>query len=149
MEEEVTSNNVILGIVAPIGTALVVAHSLAVINDWYRAFPWIDIPIHLGWAVVVGFVIYWVIERFPGHIDLGKNLFVTMLVGLSLAAFVGILWEFGEFIYDFVAQLFDLGAKSVQFSVGDTLADMLFDMLGGISVAIFAWLSYHKKRKSA
>jgi len=146
MEKEVGKENGIFKTAVPAGTALVVVHSLAVINNWYRLIPRIDTIIHFSWTVVLGLVVYWIINRFPGYIDLGKNLFFTILVGLSLAALGGVLWEFGEFTYDFVARSYILGVSPVQFNLYDTLSDLFFNLLGGFTVAIFVWLRYHRKR---
>lgn len=148
MEKEVKKENGVFKFAVPTGTALSVAHSLAVVNNWYRSIPWIDILIHFGWAVTLGLVGYWIIKKFPQYIDLGKNLFFTILVGLALSALFGILWEFGEFIFDSTAHLFAEDPQRVQLGIGDTLKDLAFDMLGGASVAIFAWLRYHRGRKS-
>ncbi len=148
MEKEINKKREVLRIAVPLGAALIVTHAVAVINDLYRSVPWIDILIHYGWAVALGFFVYLVIEHFPGHIDLSKNLFVTILVGLSLSGFGGILWEFGEFMYDVTGGSFGLDLQDVQLGIGDTLKDLLVNMLGGMSVAIFVWLRYHKKRES-
>lgn len=145
MEKEISGERFILRIAASMAFVLSVVHGLAVANNWYRTVPSIDIPIHAGWTATFGFVIYWLIERYPGHINLGENLFVTILVGLSLSALGGVVWEFIEFAYDFFG--IDFGIPKVQFGIGDTLLDMLSNMLGGVSVAIFAWVRYHRKRK--
>ena len=145
MEEALEEKNGVMKVAVPTGAVLAIVHSLAVINDWYRSIPWIDTLVHFWWAVTLGLVVYWLIERFPGHVDLGKNLLVTVLVGLSLAALGGVLWEFGEFIYDFISNLYSHNPKPVQFGLDDTLGDMFFNLLGGAAVAIFAWLRYHRK----
>jgi len=145
MEKEVSGKGLILRFAVPMAVILSIVHGLAVLNNWYRTIPFIDIPMHTGWAATLGLVVYWLIERFPGHIKLGKNLLVTILAGLSLSALGGVVWEFIEFAYDFFG--IDFGIPKVQFGIGDTLLDMLSNMLGGVGVAIFAWLRYHRKSK--
>src|SRR3990167_11463646 len=131
MEKKIGNRRGILEVAVPIGAVLVVAHTLAVVNDWYRSTPWIDIFIHYGWTVVLGLFVYLIIEHFPGHINLGKNLFATIIIGLSLASFGGILWEFGEFTYDFISKFYSPHVSPVQLGISDTLKDLVFDILGG------------------
>jgi len=145
MEKEVNGQKLILRTSASMAFILAVVHGLAVANNWYRTIPSIDIPIHAGWTATLGLLVYWLIERYPGHIKLGHNLFVTILVGLSLSALGGVIWEFIEFAYDFFG--IDFGIPNVQLGIGDTLLDMFSNMLGGTCVAIFAWLRYHGKKK--
>ena len=147
MEKKIGNKRGILEVAVPIGAVLVVAHTLAVVNDWYRSTPWIDIFIHYGWTVVLGLFVYLVIEHFPGHVNLDKNLFATIIIGLSLASLGGVLWEFGEFLFDVIGRMYNPGANSVQLGQGDTLKDLFFDILGGFTVAVFAWVSYHKEKK--
>ena len=116
-------------------------------NDWYRSIPLIDAIFHFGATVVFGLGVYWLILRFPGHLDLSKNLFVTLLAGASLAALGAVLWEFGEYIYDAVALALNTGAMPVQLSIADTMKDLMFNILGGLAVAIFARVHYHRRRK--
>ncbi len=148
MEKAIKKNRGIWKAAVPTGTALAVAHSLAVINGWYRSIPWIDIPIHFWWAIALGLVAYWIIQHFPEYIDLDKSFLFTVLVALSLSALGGVLWEFGEFIYDTINSSYGFGASPVQLGLRDTLADILFDMLGGLAVAIFVRLRYHRKKKA-
>ena len=148
MEKAVKRDSLVWKVTVPTGTVLAVVHSIAVVNGWYSSIPWIDIPIHFFWAVVLGLVAYWIIRRFPDYIDLDKSFLFTVLVALSLSALVGVLWEFGEFIYDTINMLYGLDATPVQFGLSVTLADLLFDMLGGLTVAIFARLRYHMRNKT-
>ena len=147
MEKKIEKENGVFKVAVPAGAVLLVVHLVAVENNWYRSIPWIDIISHFGATVVFGLGVYWLILRFPGHLDLSKNLFVTLLAGASLSALGAVLWEFGEYIYDLTNLASNPNALPVQLSIGDTLKDLLFNILGGIAVAIFARVHYHRKRK--
>jgi len=147
MEKEIEKENGVFKVAVPVGTALLAFHLIAVMNDWYRSIPLIDAIFHFGATVVFGLGVYWLIVRFPGHLDLSKNLFVTLLAGASLAALGAVLWEFGEYIYDAVALALNTGAMPVQLSIADTMKDLMFNILGGLAVAIFARVHYHRRRK--
>jgi len=149
MEKEVIRKTKVMWVAVPTGATLAVIDFFAVANNWYRTHQWIDTFIHFGWAVALGLIVYWMIVRHAGPIDmtLGKSFPFTVLVALSLTALGGVLWEFGEFTYDFINNLYGTGSLPVQLSLQDTMGDLFFDLLGGLGVAIFAWLRYHKKRK--
>lgn len=149
MEEKVGGKRIAFRFSLPAGVALLTFHIFAISRDLYRSIPSIDILSHFGATVTGGLVVYWLIVRYPNHIDLGKNMFFTLLIGLSLGSLGGVLWEFIEFAYDIIAPKFNPGALPVQLSLGDTMKDLLFNSLGGLAVAIFVWLRYYRKHRSS
>jgi hypothetical protein len=145
MEKAVSKSKSIGRSVVLTGIGLAIVHSVAVFNDWYRLIPWIDIPLHF-WGGVVGTLLFsWLVYRFPGYINVEKNFLVTLAIALSWAALGGVVWEFGEFIYDLTAHSYGLSARSVQSTLDDTLSDLVFDLIGGFAVAVAMLLSYHKR----
>ncbi|KKU15170.1 hypothetical protein A3A20_01215 [Candidatus Wolfebacteria bacterium RIFCSPLOWO2_01_FULL_45_19] len=135
-----------------------VAHVAAILNLWYFAYPWIDIPMHFvggAWAVVL---LFWIFRtrsviglnhphgRSPechlGVLGRGDEIlskWLGVILALSFAAFIGVLWEFFEFFFDvFISSK---GYMAVaQLGTADTMKDLFFDLLGGL----FAWAVIRK-----
>ncbi|PIR97853.1 MAG: hypothetical protein COT89_02165 [Candidatus Colwellbacteria bacterium CG10_big_fil_rev_8_21_14_0_10_42_22] len=119
-------------------------HSVASVNDWYRSLAWIDIPVHFLGGVLVAAVFYWFFQRFPSHFDTSRNFLITLIMVLSFTALAGVFWEFTEYIYDLLIAKYGLGLKTLQFGLRDTLGDLLADLAGGLVLAIFVKLRYHR-----
>ena len=130
-----------------IGTGFIVVHSYAVFHDWYRVLPWVDVPIHFWGGATGALLLYWLIYRFPGHVNLGKSFVANLLIVLSWSALGGVVWEFTEFIYDSVIGEYGFNMLPVQFGLEDTLADLAFDLAGGLVVAIAMQVVYYKKKR--
>lgn len=119
-------------------------HILATFNYWYWTYLWLDIPMHfLGGFWVAMAAVYLIFNyQFPISKEvLSQNFLTFLIVILSLVALVGIFWEFYEFLNDFFfssknyTQIFQQGAA-------DTIGDLFFDFLGGLSfLAIFKLFS--------
>ena len=71
------------------------------------------------------------------------NYLITILITLSFAAFIGVLWEFAEFLFDIFISSGGY-AKIVQQDAADTLGDLFFDLLGGLTVAIIFLIGRRK-----
>lgn len=123
--------------------AIALVHSIAVLYNLYWRFLWIDIPMHFLGGALAGLIFIWLCEKFPGHFDLSRNFFMTVLAILSFTAFIGVLWEFFEFVYDALIASRGWGALALQ-GARDTLGDIFFDILGGFAVVIARRLRYNK-----
>ena len=121
-------------------------HSVASVNDWYRSasMSWIDIPIHFLAGVLTAAVFYWFFQRFPSHFDTSRNFWITLILVLSFAALVGVIWEFIEFVYDLMIAKYGFGLQTLQFGLIDTLGDLLANLIGALFLAIFVRLRYHR-----
>jgi len=122
--------------------AIAIIHSIAVFYNLYWRFLWIDIPMHFLGGVLAAVIFIWLCEKFPGHFNLSRNFFVTALAVLSFTALVGVLWEFSEFVYDVVISSRGWGALASQ-GVRDTIGDLFFDLLGGLTVVVVRRLRYN------
>lgn len=147
MEKEVKRKEIFKAAV-PTGTALAIVHSFAVWQRLYYRVPWIDIPLHFWGGALLALGFYWFFYRFSDYFDLDKSFSITLFFLLGWAALGGVLWEFGEFLYDNVVLSVDPVARAVQFGLADTLGDLAFDLLGALAVALFMRLRYHKKRRA-
>lgn len=105
-------------------------HVMATINYWYWLIGGLDLVMHLLGGLFIGsstlYIYYQSRYIEPKHFS---SLFVFFLV-LTATAFVGVLWEFFEFIID----QYVTAVSYLSFSGGvqDTLSDLLADLIGSI-----------------
>jgi hypothetical protein len=110
-----------------------------------------DAFVHFFSGVMDVIAFLWVISLMPKLYILNdafwKNVFILVLV----AAFVGSLWEVGEFIIDYIKvnflhiNIFAPVNRMYQPTNSDTIGDMSFNMLGAFIAACISRV-FHKKR---
>ena len=106
---------------------IAVVNAVAEVYHWYWTMRWFDIPMHFsGGMWLAGMALWWVYFR-KGVTPRG----FLALWGVSVvAAFgIGFLWEGYEAVISFAT----VGHMN---NLLDTLGDLLFDILGGTTVAI-------------
>lgn len=107
--------------------------------QWYLNYWWFDMTLHfLGGFLVAMFFTAYLKERLPE----GNNLKNALII-VGAAMFVGVVWEFAEYIANqTLIEFFSkyLGVK-VYFmgNLDDTISDLTMDMLGALSFSVF-WL---------
>lgn len=120
-----------------LAAAIGMVHGIATLRSWYWVYPWFDMPMHfLGGACAALFLLWLrpaisfthpLFSRVPQYVP-------VLFMILAAAAFVGVLWEIGEFAYValFVKQ------KTLWLAQGrsDTVSDLSFDLLGALLVAV-------------
>lgn len=148
MEKKIVEKKkVVFGVAIPLGIALAIVHTFAVLNGWYHLFPWIDAPIHFLWTVVVWLIVYWFLDRSPRYSNyFNRGFWVFIVAAMFITVLGGVLWELGESSYDTIASFFDIDARPTQISLSDTLSDLLINILGGLVLAIFVYMRYHRGR---
>ena len=110
--------------------AIAVVNGFADINHWYWTNKWLDMPMHFaGGAWLAGFGVWWQYFR-KGVYEF--SFFKILGVCLVYALSIGLLWE----AYEAVVSFFTVGHMN---SMQDTLGDLLFDILGSITVAVLVW----------
>src|SRR3989344_7960472 len=112
-------------------------HLLASANNLYRSMTWVDIPAHFLGGVMAAALFYWFFQRNPSYFDTGRSFWITLMMVISWGALTGIIWEFIEFLYDLGIATYGLHLQTLQFGLVDTLGDLLFDLLGAASLAVF------------
>ncbi len=112
------------------------------IMGWYITFsPFYDKFGHLvGSATValLGFALTIIIKNFS-KLSLTKKQMVFFIVIFTMA--IGALWEIGEFVTDQI-----LGTNA-QKGLSDTMYDLIFDLLGGLFIALLIQTNFEKIRK--
>lgn len=136
-------------LIASSAIAIAVLHSLAFTLGWYwnPCCNWIDIPLHLlGGFFAAGFS-WWFAKKFTAFDVFPKGRLKNIIVFVSLAALIGVFWEFFEFGFDYfyVASGRFNWLNYAQPSKADTMADLLNDLLGGLVAALV--FGRNKKRE--
>ncbi|MHC4596032.1 MAG: hypothetical protein ACYS19_13965 [Planctomycetota bacterium] len=111
-------------------------HIVLSLLDVYQRYHWPDIPMHVLGGVFIANSFRLALRYFQEKKLLSElNLLSTSVFLFALTSTVAVIWEFGEFSWDF---FFD---TSAQMSLEDTMADMFLGILGGS--ALIAFLSRH------
>ena len=110
---------------------------------WYLEFDWIDVILHsLGGFFVAMFVADYLKDRL-----IPKGWIKNTLIVVGATTFIGVVWEFAEFIanqtlIDFIYNKFKIRAYFMG-DLNDTVLDLLMDILGAITLMSF----YFSKKK--
>ncbi len=119
---------------------VLLAHAIGLVFDLYELIEWYDVPMHAGGGFAMGALglAIWNegIEevRFKGALQRHLKWWLVPGIVLGFVALVGVLWEVHEWLLDeFVG-----GGTLRQPDVADTMADFIFDLLGGIA-ALAIW----------
>ena len=108
---------------------ILLAHIFAVINHWYWTYNWIDIPMHFLGGFWLGLVFLYFINP---NLEIKNHKFLVMMIlVISFAVFVGVLWEFFEFLSDVLFSSRGYFEISQQ-GTADTMGDLFFDIIGGL-----------------
>ncbi len=108
----------------------------------YHIYDWFDIVLHLwgGFTVGLAYCIY-----FKNSLSEIKNRFVLFLSIVGVAMFVGVGWEWFEWLHDHLWGIRH-SLLSTQANVTDTMKDLFDDLLGGIFIALL-FLRQRKLKK--
>ncbi|MCL5004801.1 MAG: hypothetical protein M1170_02575 [Patescibacteria group bacterium] len=119
---------------------IVAIHAIALYNHWYWTYLWLDIPMHFLGGILVAMIYLRLINSKLQIIN--RQSLITLILTLSFVTFVGVLLEFAEFLYDvFISSRGYSGF--LQLGAADTIADLFFDILGGL---FFSAVYFIRKR---
>ncbi|OHA79342.1 MAG: hypothetical protein A2747_02785 [Candidatus Yonathbacteria bacterium RIFCSPHIGHO2_01_FULL_44_41] len=111
--------------------AIAVVNGLAGLYHWYWTMRWFDMPMHFaGGMWLAGFGVWW---QYSRRGVTPQGFFSLLGVCLVYALSIGLLWE----AYEAVVSFLTVGHMN---AVPDTLGDLLFDILGGTTVAILVFV---------
>ncbi len=117
-------------ILAVLLVVIAVVNGFANANHWYWTMRWFDMPMHFaGGAWLAGFGVWW---QYFRHGVVAPGFPQILGVCLVFALSVGLLWE----AYEAVVSFLTVGRMN---SMQDILRDILFDILGSITVAGLVW----------
>ncbi|MGB3458850.1 MAG: hypothetical protein WBB08_06055 [Halobacteriota archaeon] len=111
--------------------ALFLHVGLGGVFDVYYAFPDFDLITHFVSAVLIAFLALIAIYLLDKYWDgLYMNIYAIAFAVVVITMASGVVWELGEWTSD---ALFELGA---QWSLDDTMTDLLVNTIGGIFMAL-------------
>ena len=103
-----------------------IMNALAFMFSWYWRVPWLDMPMHFLGGLWVGSVALWFYSQ-----SIRGKLYSIFFVSIGAVLIVGGLWEMFEFSAD------SLISFSEQNKAIDTASDIMFDIIGGITSAVY------------
>lgn len=146
MAEKIKSTEFFIIILA---LTIAAVHILAMYFGWYfdQRFDWIDIPLHFMGGIFAALFSWWFGHRFTRFNIFHNDSLKNILILIAVAATIGVFWEFFEFSFDYfvVSQERFNWLNLAQPSKADTMADLFFDILGGLAAG--AMISRFKKFK--
>lgn len=112
-------------------------HTIGMVGPYEGVWWWDHLTHTLSASLVagVGFAVTRAIDEYWEDIYLPPNFMFVYIVLFTLAA--GVLWEVLEFVGREVALVLGRAPILIQYSLTDTMLDLLFDGAGGIIVAAF------------
>ena len=114
----------------------VVNNSLGLYDRWR----WLDIPMHLLGGVVAAWSCHRFYKKIKNEINI-KPLFARLWLYVGTTAIIGILWEVYEFLFHVVTRII------TQPSVGDTVHDLVNDLIGAVLFCGLIFLFDKNKKK--
>ncbi len=114
-------------------------HFVATINHWYWIYSWFDIPMHFLGGFWVAMVFLWLNLKFDilkfNPANRTVRTITTFITVLSFVALIGVLWEFFEFLYDFLISSRGYSGF-MQLGAADMIRDLFFDLSGVLKFSI-------------
>lgn len=105
---------------------IAIVNGLAETYHWYWVYRWFDMPMHFAGGMWLGGMAIW---YFYFRKEVVPRSFLALFATSILIAFgVGFLWE----VFEAVVSISTVGHMN---DILDTLGDLLFDILGGTTVA--------------
>ncbi len=148
MDEALEERKLVGKAIIQLGAVLGAIHFIAIAARWYHIYPWIDVPQHFFGGILAALIFYWIAYAYPRFFKLIPSFPTSIILVLGWTALLGVFFEFTEFVYDLV--IFDyLGWSDLPSQLGlrDTMGDLFFDLLGGLSLAILMRLRYDKRKR--
>lgn len=109
-----------------------VVHLIALVNLWYYRFFWLDILMHFAGGAWLIMFLFWFFKKQQDDYLLAAPYGISMILALGFVALAGVGWEFFEFLFDvFISS--QGYARVAQLGMADTMSDLLFDLLGGLT----------------
>ena len=106
-------------------------HIVGSFSRWYDTVPGWDHVTHATSASLIaalGFVVVVAIDKYADSIYLPRAFLAIFILMFTVA--IGVIWELMEFMID------ELTGSFLQYSLDDSMRDLMFDTMGGAMVAL-------------
>ncbi|MDD3398616.1 MAG: hypothetical protein PHW93_03350 [Candidatus Methanomethylophilaceae archaeon] len=115
-------------------------HCVGVVERFYDDISWWDNLTHFLSSMLVsamGFMAVYLVDWYVEEIYIPVKVmpFIIVAVGCSF----GVLWEIMEWSADLVL------ATGMQYSLDDTMQDLLMDLLGAFTMGVLGWFFLHHR----
>ncbi|OGL95346.1 hypothetical protein A2348_01435 [Candidatus Uhrbacteria bacterium RIFOXYB12_FULL_58_10] len=126
------------------GIAVYAVNAISLGLGWYKMFPNIDIPLHLGGGLAAGMFAIALHDDFKRRHQVGRTpAWYDLLFVLGFVALVAIAWEFHEYVLDrTIVTRFNFAIN--QMSVADTIGDFLNGLIG----AFVGFSAFGRKKRA-
>lgn len=114
---------------------------LGEVRDYYTAYWWWDIVLHIGSGIALGFIGFLILFVLYKGNKINASPFTIALFSFCFAVAIGAVWEIFEFAMD---QLFGLNMQKS--GLIDTMWDLIVDSLGALLASAIGYI-YLKKRE--
>jgi hypothetical protein len=98
--------------------------------SFYHHFWWWDLVLHVGSAIIFGFVGFIVLYYLYAHHQVESKAYTLALFSFSFAIAIGVIWEIFEFFMDS-----SFGFNMQKSGLVDTMGDLIVDSLGALLAA--------------
>ena len=125
--------------------SIFVVNLVGLYYQWYLVYPWFDQTLHfLGGSFIAMLMANYLSEYF-----VNKNTLKNLLIIVGVTVFIGVAWEFVEYIanqtlIEPVYRYFKVHAYFMG-DLDDTVSDLLMDILGATTLSL---LHLRRSRKS-
>lgn len=108
-------------------------HLLAIRLGFYALIPNFDVPMHFAGGMAIAAMGIQLNNLFEKNkLVAYKSQVIRAVFLLAIVASAAMLWEIGEFLADQLLKV------SLQFSLFDTMKDMILGLIGG-SIVVISW----------
>ncbi len=124
-------------------SALVLFVGLFIGSEWgfYSAYPSFDKLLHFAGGLAMAWLALALLQDDIVHLPAWKQ----VLIVVSVAAFIGVVWEFAEYVSGFTKESIPLLYRYFRGGdLADTLGDLLADIIGG---SVFAFWALYKEHQ--
>lgn len=114
--------------------SLLAINTVGMYYNWYLEFQWFDMTLHFLGGLFIAMLMW----HYLGN-DLPNNGLKRILVVVGCAAFIGVVWEFCEYLAnqilsDWIFQKWQFRTYFIG-DLDDTLNDLLMDILGALALS--------------
>jgi len=136
------------------GIAIMFAHFGFLATGTYANYKiwWADMVLHFGGGFLVGMFGLWFIfnseqsKKYKFGAEKIPSVYIIILA-VSFAALIGVLWEFYEFFMDKITGYKSYSIAVMQENIKDTMSDLFFDIFGSAAAGALFFKTFKNKKK--
>ncbi len=125
-------------------TLAVLLHAIGTLGPYDSIIWWDDVMHGFTTAIVVliGYIAVRSVDIHRDDIHLPPRFMFVFVLIFTMAA--GVLWELFEFSVAEAVKIMNIDAPLIQYGLDDSILDLVYDMVGGILIAIYGHIYYNE-----